>query len=109
MEKKKNKIYTTKEIYLAYITTVDPDSYTIEGEIKKSVLALKKIKSKNTEMLIPIDENFPYYSIDEIFPITNKMKRATTFITTSEIELIVENEKRVQREETEAKTKKLSA
>ena len=38
MDKKVRKIYPTKDIVLAYVTTVNPDSYTVDGQLEKSVI-----------------------------------------------------------------------
>jgi len=95
MEKRKLKLYATKNIFIAYITTVNPDSYTIEGQVTKSVLAVKKeMGNKSTNVLVPIDTYFPYYSIDKVCPISTKMNRVTAFITKEEIDFIIEKEKK---------------
>jgi len=95
IKKQKNKIYPTKNIYIAHITTMNLDIST-KGKITQSALALKQVKIKNQKTLLPVDQFFPYYSIDEVFPISTKMKRTSPWITAHEIEMIVENEKYVQ-------------
>ena len=97
MSKKKFKLYQTKNIYLAYVTTVNPDSYTIEGQLIKSVLALesKKHGKKQTSM-IPVNPYFPYYSINEVVPISKVLKQAGKLITLEQIEKTVEQAKRMQ-------------
>lgn len=98
MDRRNLKIYQTKDIYLGYVTTVNPDSYEVTEQITKTVLALKKQKfNKNQTILIPINTYFPYYSIDKTIPISMKMKRTGTFITSNEIDSIVEREKSIQR------------
>jgi len=97
MDKKSKRIYSTKDIVLAYVTTVNPDSYTIEGQLEKSIIALKKVHYRNKTTLIPIDTYFPYYSIEKTVPIITKMKKVSSFISTDTINKIVESEKNNQK------------
>ena len=97
MDKKVRKIYPTKDIVLAYVTTVNPDSYTVDGQLEKSVIALRKVHYRNKVALIPVDTYFPYYSVEKTVPIINKMKKVSSIITTSEIDKIVESEKKNQK------------
>lgn len=96
MVKKSNRFYQTKDILLAYVTTVNPDSYTIEGQIVKTIIAFRKENYGKNIKLIPVDDNFMYYSVDRIVPISSKRKKASTFISSEEIDKIVEFEKENQ-------------
>ena len=98
MDSKQKRIYSTKDIALAYITIVNPDSYTVEGQLEKSVIALRKVHYRHRDSLIPLDTYFPYYSIEKTVPIITKMKKVSSFITTNEIDKIVEYERVVQKE-----------
>ena len=76
MGKTHGKMYASKDIFLGYVTTVNPDSYTKEGEITKTIIALKVRKiNKKEKCLLPLYRNFPYYSIDATIPISQKRKR----------------------------------
>ncbi len=92
---KRDKIYSTKNIFIAYIETINVDTYPNE-KIIQSVLAFKQIKSNDKKLLVPIDQYFPYYNIIKTFPISAKMKRVNPFISDHEIQMIVENEKYIQ-------------
>ena len=94
-KKQKNKIYATKDIVIAYITTINQDAYP-SGKLTQSVLAFRQIRNKKQTTLQPIDTYFPYYSIEKTIPIAMKMKRTTPFISTHEIQVIIENEKYIQ-------------
>lgn len=100
MGKTSGKMYASKEIFLGYVTTVNPDSYTKEGEVTKTVMALRLQKiNKAEKRLLPLYKNFPYYSIDATVPISQKRKRNSMFISDSEINMIVESEKHLQQSE----------
>lgn len=100
MEKKNSKIYASKDILLGYVTTVNPDSYTIEGQIIKTVLPFKiKKVNRNESRIVPLYTYFPYYSIDKTVPITEKMHHKNVLITSIEIDKIVEMEKKNQQNE----------
>lgn len=91
----KKQIYATKDIFIAHITTINPDLST-KWKVIQSSLALKQVKIKKRKILLPVEQFFPYYSIDEVFPISTKMKRTSRFISNHEIRTIVENEKYLQ-------------
>lgn len=84
------KRYQTKNIYIGYITMLDPDAESIEGQVKKGVLALQK--QGYNQVFVPLQEHYPYYSIDYVIPISKKLKRVSTFITKQEIDAIIQVE-----------------
>lgn len=96
MKQQNSKFYSTKKIYIAYITTIDTDAILPNERLVKNVMALKRTNNKNGKVLLPIDQFFPYYSIDLAVPISMKMKRTSSFISAREIHMIVEQERNLQ-------------
>lgn len=97
MGKNNTKIYASKDILLGYVTTVNPDSYTIEGQVIKTILPFKIQRiNRKEKRIVPLETYFPYYSIETTTPIVNKMSRKSAWITSNEIERIIKQEKTIQ-------------
>ncbi len=94
MEKRNLTIYPTKSVFLGYVTTVNPDSYTLEGQFQKDVVIFKQKKNeRNQTIYLPIDGTDRYYSIDQLVPIQERRRKHSFLMTSTELEKIKHWEK----------------
>lgn len=87
-----HKRYPTKNIYIGYIKRIDSDAESIEESVKTDVIALQK--QNHNQVFIPLEEHYPYYSIDYVVPISKKLKRVPPFLTKQEINRIIQGEEK---------------
>jgi len=87
------EFHKVKDIYLGYITTINPESLKIEDRFQKDVIALKKVKNeKGVYIYIQISGSPKYYTNIKKVSLSNVLNRGG-LVTSDTILKIVEQEK----------------